>query len=136
MAKTLEDLVVGRIENQLYSQKRWFNNNFGSNMAKAGVPDIITMDLDSKFLAIECKRDGETPSMNQWNHAFQIIESGGRCIIAQEDVDLINESFPILEVQYDPNNIGYSSYNAWNTIKTLHGTHEIKLSLTKFDNVS
>ena len=127
MPKTKEDLVATRIMNQLDILQRWYNNNFGSPLAKSGVPDFITMDSNARFLAIECKREGKAPEMNQWKHAFEIIESGGRYLIAQEDVDLIESDFPVLRVIYDKENIGQSSFNASKKFQTLHGTHEVVL---------
>lgn len=127
MPKTKEDIVANRVINQLDFLGIWSNNNFGSPLAKSGVPDFITMDDKARLLAIECKRNGEAPEMNQWKHAFEIIESGGRYVIAQEDIDLIKGEFPVLYVRYDKDDIGLSSYNASKDYQTLHGTHEVKI---------
>ena len=56
--------------------------------SKNGSPDFITMDTTGRYLGIEAKAPKKTPYTNQWRRAIEILLSGGRYIVAQEDFDL------------------------------------------------
>lgn len=83
-----EEVVVRLIEKQLASKSRLYNNLHGTMFSKNGSPDFITMDSTGRYLGIEAKAPKKTPYTNQWRRAIEILLSGGRYIVAQEDFDL------------------------------------------------
>lgn len=83
-----EEVVVRLIEKQLASKSRLYNNLHGTMFSKNGSPDFITMDTTGRYLGIEAKAPKKTPYTNQWRRAIEILLSGGRYIVAQEDFDL------------------------------------------------
>lgn len=83
-----EEVVVRLIEKQLASKSRLYNNLHGTMFSKNGSPDFITMDSAGRYLGIEAKAPKKTPYTNQWRRAIEILLSGGRYIVAQEDFDL------------------------------------------------
>lgn len=83
-----EEVVVRLIEKQLAAKSRLYNNLHGTMFSKNGSPDFITMDTTGRYLGIEAKAPKKTPYTNQWRRAIEILLSGGRYIVAQEDFDL------------------------------------------------
>lgn len=83
-----EEVVVRLIEKQLAAKSRLYNNLHGTMFSKNGSPDFITMDSTGRYLGIEAKAPKKTPYTNQWRRAIEILLSGGRYIVAQEDFDL------------------------------------------------
>lgn len=83
-----EEVVVRLIEKQLASKSRLYNNLHGTMFSKNGSPDFITMDTTGRYLGIEAKAPKKAPYTNQWRRAIEILLSGGRYIVAQEDFDL------------------------------------------------
>ena len=83
-----EEVVVRLIEKQLASKSRLYNNLHGTMFSKNGSPDFITMDSTGRYLGIEAKAPKKTPYTNQWRRAIEILLSGGRYVVAQEDFDL------------------------------------------------
>src|SRR5699024_12852904 len=71
-----ESTVVRDISRQLRHAKRFFVNNHGTIMSQSGVPDFITMDETTRFLAIEAKAPGQKPRVNQMRRALEILKSG------------------------------------------------------------
>src|SRR5699024_3184495 len=69
-------LVANDIVDELNRHGRWFVNNHGTVMAGGGTPDIITLDHDGTLLAIEAKRPGAKPKINQLRRAVEILASG------------------------------------------------------------
>lgn len=83
-----ESVIVNYIENQLKLIKRYYINNHGSTFSKNGTPDFITLDKNNIFLAIEAKAPNKSPVINQWRRCIEILLSGGRYVIAQDDFDI------------------------------------------------
>ena len=83
-----EQSVVNYIENQLINNQRYYVNVHGSTFSANGTPDFIAHDKNGIFIGIEAKAPGKAPVVNQWRKAIQILKSGGRFIIAQDDFDL------------------------------------------------
>ena len=83
-----EEVVVRLIEKQLAAKSRLYNNLHGTMFSKNGSPDFITMDATGRYLGIEAKAPKKTPYTNQWRRAIEILLSGGRYIVAQEDFNL------------------------------------------------
>lgn len=83
-----EQIIVNYIESQLKNIKRYYINNHGSTFSKNGTPDFITLDKNNNFLAIEAKVPGKAPVINQWRRCIEILLSGGRFIVAQDDFDI------------------------------------------------
>ena len=55
----------------------------GTAFGRAGVPDIICC-VNGQFLAIECKANGNKPSMLQEMEIASIKKSGGMAIVVNE----------------------------------------------------
>lgn len=83
-----ENKVVNHVEQWLKYKNRYFINIYGSQFTKGGTPDIITHDIDGVFLAIEVKAPKQPLVLNQWERAKEILLSGGRYVVAQDDFDL------------------------------------------------
>lgn len=83
-----ENKVVNHVEQWLKYKNRYFINIYGSQFTKGGTPDIITHDVDGVFLAIEVKAPKQPLVLNQWERAKEILLSGGRYVVAQDDFDL------------------------------------------------
>lgn len=82
---TKEQIAVSDVEDALSTAQRFYVNNFGSLMSKGGVPDFITCDHIGRLVGIEVKRPGETPKVNQFRRACEMLASGARYIVAYED---------------------------------------------------
>ena len=94
--------VVKKVESQLKAKARYYNNNHGSVFSKNGTPDFITNDKDGYYLAIEVKAPKKTPYANQYRRALEILISGGRFVVAQDDFSLNktdNHDLPIVEIK-------------------------------------
>lgn len=120
-----EQVVVDYIEDYLSYLGRYYVNIHGSEFSKNGTPDIITHDKNNKFLAIEAKAPKQSPKLSQWQHAIMILNSGGRYVVAQDDIDIEkmdNELLPIIEIG---SKLGESEFEA-NQLK-LKQSYEIKL---------
>ena len=83
-----EQFIINRIESQLVLANRFFINNHGSEMSRSGNPDFVTIDRHGTFLGIEAKKAGEKPTVNQFRRAIEIIQSGGRYVVAYDGFDL------------------------------------------------
>ena len=83
-----EQAVVDLVTNQCDRAGRFHINNHGTVMSRSGVPDIVTVDSDGRFLAIEVKTVGQKPTVNQLRRAAEILRSGGRYVVAYPDFDL------------------------------------------------
>lgn len=90
MSPMKESTVVRDISRQLRHAKRFFVNNHGTIMSQSGVPDFITMDETTRFLAIEAKAPGQKPRVNQMRRALEILKSGGRYVVAYAGFDLLD----------------------------------------------
>lgn len=83
-----EQDVVNYIELLLKKNGRYFVNVHGSSFGKNGTPDFITHDKNGIFVGLEAKAPKKKPYTNQWARGIEILKSGGRFIIAQDDFDL------------------------------------------------
>ena len=55
-----------------------------------GMADILEQTTDGKVLAIECKRVGETPTMQQRAFLTRVSGSGGTAFVARSAEDVFN----------------------------------------------
>lgn len=120
-----EEVVVNSIERQLAAKNRYFNNLHGTMFSKNGSPDFITIDAHGRYTGIEAKAPKKSPYTNQWRRAIEILLSGGRYIIAQDDFDLNDaDEFKIKTIEIG-GEIGYDEFIAeeWKII----GTTEVVL---------
>ena len=93
-----EEVVVNSIERQLAAKNRYFNNLHGT--------------MFSKNTGIEAKAPKKSPYTNQWRRAIEILLSGGRYIIAQDDFDLNDaDEFKIKTIEIG-GEIGYDEFIA------------------------
>lgn len=92
-----EQTVVNIIESQLRSNNRFYLNVHGSLFSANGTPDFITHDAKGIFVGLEAKAPNKKPVVNQWRRGIEILNSGGRFIVGQDDFSLEkmdNSSFP------------------------------------------
>lgn len=85
---TREGRVVSAVECQLNARGRYFINNYSEGHSKGGVPDIVSVDANGMFLAIECKASSNEPTFTQYEHGLRLLKSGCRFIVAYEDFDI------------------------------------------------
>lgn len=120
-----EEIVVKYITDYLDYLGRYYVNVHGSEYSLNGTPDLLTHDKNNIFVAIEAKAPKQSPKLTQWQHAIKILNSGGRYIVAQDDIDIDkmdNEKLPIIEIG---SKLGESEFEA-NQLK-LKQSYEIKL---------
>ena len=86
----IENKVVELIESQLSRDDRWFLNVHGSMFSKSGTPDILTVDHSGVVVGIEIKKPGGMVAINQLRRGLEILNSGGRFVIATADFLLEN----------------------------------------------
>ena len=120
----VEQDVVDNIVYFLEYNNRYFVNVHGSSFSRNGTPDIITLDKDNRFLAIEAKVAKRQPKADQLNNALDILRSGGRWIVAYEDFDLDkidNHTVKTLEVEDtdDLNKIELQKYKFYGTTEMI-----------------
>lgn len=84
MATSKENAAVGDVERALTAAGRFHINSFGSLMSKGGAPDFITCDNTGRLVGIEVKRPGETPKVNQFRRACEMLLSDARYVVAYE----------------------------------------------------
>lgn len=120
-----EEVVVNEIERQLNAKVRLYNNLHGTMFSKNGSPDFITMDRSGIYLGIEAKAPKKSPAINQWRKAIEILLSGGRYVVAQEDFDLDLIDRRLVKTVEVGREIGYSEFEA-EEIKII-GTTEVVL---------
>ena len=120
-----EQTVVDYIEKQLKIAGRYYINVHGSTYSKNGTPDFITMDNNNIFTGIEAKAPGKKPYANQWRRGIEILLSGGRFVIAQDDFVLSNFDNNQLPIIYVGSEIGESEYEA--ALLKVTCSSEIKL---------
>lgn len=120
-----EEVVVNEIERQLNAKVRLYNNLHGTMFSKNGSPDFITMDRSGIYLGIEAKAPKKSPAINQWRKAIEILLSGGRYVVAQEDFDLELIDRRLVKTVEVGREIGYSEFEA-EDIKII-GTTEVVL---------
>ena len=120
-----EQVVVDLIERQLKEVGRMYFNLHGSVYSNNGSPDFLTMDSSGRFTGVEAKAPGKTPYTNQWRRAIEILLSGGRFFVGQDDFDierLDDGSYPVIKIGRE---IGLSEFLMTDT--KIDGTTEIVL---------
>lgn len=120
-----EEVVVNSIERQLTAKSRYFNNLHGTMFSKNGSPDFITIDANGRYTGIEAKAPKKSPYTNQWRRAIEILLSGGRYVIAQDDFDLDRLDDSKIKTIEIGGEIGYDEFIAeeWKIV----GTTEVVL---------
>lgn len=107
-----EEVVVNEIERQLNAKVRLYNNLHGTMFSKNGSPDFVTMDKSGIYLGIEAKAPKKSPAINQWRKAIEILLSGGRYVVAQEDFNLDLIDRKLVKTVKIGREIGYSEFEA------------------------
>ena len=111
MATSKENAAVAGVERALTAAGRFHINSFGSLMSKGGAPDFITCDDTGRLVGIEVKRPGETPKVNQFRRACEMLLSGARYMVAYEgftiedldcEPDVTTESRSVITLPTDP----------------------------------
>lgn len=103
MAHYTEDSVITKITKQLKKKNRMFYNIHGGQYGgKNGKPDFLVITGNGIMTGIEAKKYNENPFPTQIRRGKEIIDEGGRYIIAHkdfvlEDVDAGN----IPKIPYD-----------------------------------
>lgn len=83
-----ESTVIQYIEDCLKYADRYYVNVHGSTAMKNGTSDIISCDSAGTLLCVEGKAPNAAPVATQWLRAIEVVYSGGRYVIAQDDFDL------------------------------------------------
>lgn len=99
-----ENAFSKKVESMLQSIGRKYSNIQGSNFGKNnGDPDIITLDKEGRYLALELKIFGGKCYPNQYNQMREILKSKGRVFILFPDVFLehLTEEFPLQRLSID-----------------------------------
>lgn len=81
-----ESTVVSHIQRALKRVGRTFINVHGTMYSKSGTADIISIDSDGKFLAIEVKKYGGKVYPNQYDFLESVMRDGGRGIVLFDDI--------------------------------------------------
>lgn len=111
MATSKENAAVAGVERALTAAGRFHINSFGSLMSKGGAPDFITCDDTGRLVGIEVKRPGETPKVNQFRRACEMLLSGARYMVAYEgftideldcEPDSTTETRSVITISNDP----------------------------------
>ena len=121
-----EQVVVDLIERQLRDVGRMYFNLHGSVYSNNGSPDFLTMDAYGRFTGIEAKAPDKSPYTNQWRRAIEILSSGGRFFVGQDDFDinrLDKGDYPIITIGRE---IGLSEFLMTDT--KIKGTTEVVLA--------
>ncbi|HDF3152060.1 MULTISPECIES: hypothetical protein [Staphylococcus] len=90
MAK--ENKTTSNIQRILKKNNRFFVNIHGSSYgSKNGMFDIVMLDKKGLFVGIEAKSSTGKPYPNQLRRCREILEEGGRAIIAYPDKFSLHE---------------------------------------------
>lgn len=107
-----EQVVVNMMEQAFKRARRYYVNVHGSKFSTNGTPDFITHDKNGVFTGIEAKAPGKNPYANQWSRGIEILKSGGRFIIAQDDFTLDafdNHLLPILTLDSTTEDLAFEA---------------------------
>ena len=83
MATTPEGKVKDKIKKYLKSKDIYYTMPFTAGYGASGVPDILVCH-QGKFIAIECKANGNKPTALQAEHMNRITQGGGIAVVADE----------------------------------------------------
>lgn len=84
MAKTPEAKVKDKVKDILKENGIWYCMPIGTGYGNAGVPDFICC-ANGKFLAIETKTRGKSPTALQKRESDRIYDAGGIALVINED---------------------------------------------------
>ena len=83
MATTPEGKVKTNIKKYLNANDIYFTMPFTAGYGASGVPDILVCHK-GRFIAIECKANGNKPTALQAQHMTRINEGGGIAVVADD----------------------------------------------------
>lgn len=83
MAKTPEKVVKDKVVSVLKSEEVYYFFPATHGYGRSGVPDIVCC-VNSKFLAIECKANGNKATALQIKEIESIRRNGGVAVIVDE----------------------------------------------------
>ena len=83
MANTPEALVKKRIRKILEDSKAYFAMPIGTGYGNSGVPDFLVC-YESRFIGIECKANGNTPTALQMKNLRDIESCKGVALVIDE----------------------------------------------------
>lgn len=87
--KKTESQVIKSVTNLLEKDGRYFANIKGdASSGEQGKPDFFTLDKEGRFVGLEPKSSIGKAYPNQIRRGKEIIQSGGRYIVAFPDFDL------------------------------------------------
>lgn len=89
MPKTPEKKVKDKVVGILKEQGVYYFFAAMNGMGRSGVPDIVCC-YRGRFFAIECKANGNTPTVLQQREMYKITEAGGITVVIDEtNLDLV-----------------------------------------------
>jgi pantoate kinase len=81
---TPEGKVKKKVKDYLNKHNIYYTMPFTVGYGASGVPDILVCHL-GKFIAIECKANGNKPTALQAQHMKRINEGGGIAVVVDEN---------------------------------------------------
>jgi Holliday junction resolvase len=89
MVMTPEGKVKKKIKNYLTAKGIYYTMPFTAGYGASGAPDILVC-YQGKFVAIECKANGNKPTALQAEHMNKIQRNGGTAVVIDEkNVDVM-----------------------------------------------
>lgn len=89
---TPESKVKAKVKKVLEQLGAYYAMPIGTGFGNAGVPDFLVC-YQGRFIGIECKAGGNTPTKLQEYNMVRIWKSGGVAIVVNEDnVDNLSQS--------------------------------------------
>lgn len=84
MTMTPEGKVKKKVKDYLNKRDIYYTMPFTAGYGASGVPDILVCH-QGKFIAIECKANGNKPTALQSQHMKRINEGGGIAVVVDEN---------------------------------------------------
>lgn len=84
MATTPEGKVKARLKKALKDRDIYYTMPFTAGYGASGVPDVLICHK-GRFIGIECKANGNKPTVLQGAHIHKINESGGIARVVDEN---------------------------------------------------
>jgi len=97
---TPEGKVKKKVKDYLSAKGIYFTMPFTAGYGASGVPDILVC-FQGKFIAIECKANGNKPTALQAQHMKRIQQGGGTAVVVDE-----NNVKTMLETLFDDTDDG------------------------------
>lgn len=92
MAQTPEAKVKTKVKKYLNDRGIYFTSPFTAGYGASGAPDIIAC-FEGKFIGIECKANGNKPTLLQTEHMKRIQRGGGTAVVIDEkNIDTMLEA--------------------------------------------